>query len=120
MVNQKQIYSRMRDKDVMNESYVGIRKAARMLNITERSLRIELKKTDCPYGYSFIPNGKRSRLYHVSRARLEKWIEEHPNKYNDNPGYVPLKILGLKYYSTEELIEELKSRKCVVWMRCYS
>lgn len=94
----------------MSSLNIGIAEAAKMLNITKSSLMLELEKPDCPYGFSYIPDGKRFRVYFVSRKHLQKWIEDHPNKYSDNPKYASSKILGLKYYSTQELIEELKTR----------
>ena len=85
--------------------YTPLSKAAEKLGITTASLRDELKKPDCPYGG--IRQCGKMIVYFISDEKLDKWIEEHPDKYENNPHY---SLVGLSKFSSEELIRELKRR----------
>ena len=64
---------------------ISIKEAAKKLEITENSLRYELMKQNCPYGYATRIDNQ--YIYHVSGKELDKWIKEHPEKYSTNPNY---------------------------------
>ena len=92
---------------------MSIEEASNLLEITPSSLRYELSRPDCPFGCRIILASHPHRyMYHVSSDGVKKWIQEHPNKFKDNPDYAPVKK-RISDFSTDELINELK-RRCVI------
>ena len=88
---------------------ISIKEAAKKLEITENSLRCELMKQNCPYGYATKIDNQ--YIYHVSEKELDEWIKEHPEKYSTNPNYTTVfKNIKLSEISTEQLAKELKRR----------
>lgn len=88
--------------------HIPLSKAAEKLGITVSSLMYELKKPDCPYGGT--DKCGQMTVYYISDEKLDKWIEEHPDKYENNPHY---SLVGLSKFSSEELIRELKRRGAI-------
>ncbi|HIZ55150.1 MAG TPA: hypothetical protein H9671_02965 [Firmicutes bacterium] len=110
--SQREKTKKGKDEVVMSSGTISLREAAKMLEITVGSLKTELNKSDCPYGFCIKYEGK--ICYFVSREHLEQWVNDNPQKYHNHPDYISSvwTSSSLKCFSTDELLEELKAR-CV-------